>query len=361
MTGSTLKKVRVENLQPLLDDIRDKLTSGQGKILVIQTAFLGDVILVTPLLRSIKSVFPDAELTVVVIPECADVLDGMADVIILFDKREKTGRTDCWHDLIDRLRKEKYDVAFVPHRSFRSGLTAYKAGIPCRIGFKRGWASLFHTHRIAYQFNLYEGIRNLALLDVLSSHDDNGIPELNITSHESNIATDLLAELGLKEGEFVVLAPGSVWTSKRWSVDNFRQISRILEREFSLPVLAIGGSGDKQVCSAVVSIPERNTAGMLSLLGSTAVIARARFIISGDSAPAHLATAVGTRQVIIFGSTSPRFGFAPPVPTARIVETSLWCRPCSNHGRNFCPRFGSYRCLSAITPEMVINEVHDWL
>lgn len=354
MTGSTPKNEQ-------LDKIRSKLTSGQGKILVIQTAFLGDVILVTPLLRSIKSAFPNARLTVVVIPECADVLDGLADVIIPFDKREKSGRRNRWHDLIDRLRKEKFDVAFIPHRSFRSGLTAYKAGIPCRIGFKRGWASLFHTHSAVYQFNLYEGLRNLSLLDVLSSHDDNGIPELNITGRESDTTDELLAELGLKEGEFAVLAPGSVWTSKRWSVDNYRQVSRRLEQEFSLPVLAIGGDGDKQVCSAVVSRPEHNTAGMLTVLGSAAVIARARFIISGDSAPAHLATATGTKQVIIFGSTSPRFGFAPPVPTARFVQTSLWCRPCSNHGRNFCPRFGSYRCLSLISPEMVINEVHDWL
>ena len=354
MTGSIRKNEH-------LDSVRSKLTAGKGKILVIQTAFLGDVILLTPLLRSIKSAFPAAELTVVVIPGCAGVLDGMADVIIPFDKREKSGRRNRWLDLIDRLHKEKYDVAFIPHRSFRSGLTAYKAGIPCRIGFNRGWASSFHTHKVAYRFNLYEGMRNLALLDVLSSHNDNGIPELNIAGHAINTAVDLLAELGLKEGEYAVLAPGSVWTSKRWSVENYRQVSRRLEREFSLPVVAIGGNEDKQVCSEVVSRPERNTAGMLTVLGSAAVIARARFIISCDSAPAHLATAVGTRQVIIFGSTSPRFGFAPPVPSACFAEASLWCRPCSNHGRNFCPRFGSYKCLSDITPEMIFNEIQDWL
>ncbi len=338
-----------------------RIQSGKGKLVVIQTAFLGDVILVTPLLRAVRQAFPDAQLTAVVIPECSKVLHGQVDEIIIFDKRNKRKRRDLWHKLVAKLKNKNFDAALIPHRSLRSGLTALKAGIPCRIGFNRGPGSIFHTHRIAYPTGIYEGIRNLRLLAPLKLNKDNGLPVLYPTDEDFEYADKLLREAAINKGEYAVLAPGSVWASKRWSVDNYRELRRRLEGEFALPVVTIGGEADREDCSAVVSTPERNLAGMLSPLGSAVVLKDARLLISGDTAPTHIGTTMGTRQIIIFGSTAPRFGFAPPVPTARIVQVPLWCRPCSNHGRNFCPNLGRYNCLKSITPDMVIETAGDWI
>jgi len=346
---------------PIIRQAVHRLQSGKGKLVVIQTAFLGDVILVTPLLRAIRQAFPDAKLSVVVIPECSKVLHSQVDEIIIFNKRDKRKRKDQWHELIARLRSESFDAALIPHRSLRSGLTALKAGIPCRIGFKRGPGYIFHTHRIAYPTGVYEGIRNLLLLDSLSPRKDNGLPLLYPTDEDVERAEKLLSGSGINKDEYAVLAPGSVWASKRWSIDYYKELRLRLESEFSLPVIAIGGEADREECSIVVSTPERNLAGMLSPLGSAVILKYARLLVSGDTAPAHICTAMSTRQIIIFGSTAPRFGFAPPVPTARIVQFPLWCRPCSNHGRNFCPNLGRYNCLKNIKPDMVIETAGDWI
>jgi heptosyltransferase-2 len=90
-------------------------------------------------------------------------------------------------------------------------------------------------------------------------------------------------------------------------------------------------------------------------------MARARAFIGNDSAATHLATGVGARQLIIFGSTAPRFGFLPPVESARVLGLDIGCRPCTDHGRQACPRFASPRCLDQVSVEMVIKSIQDWL
>ena len=339
----------------------EKLQSGNGKILVIQTAFLGDVILITPLLRAIRKSFPKAVLSIVVIPECSSVLHNQVDEIIEFDKRDRRMVKENWKRLIKRIREGNFELALVPHRSFRSGLTAYKAGIPTRIGFSRGAGSIFNSHRVEYRRNMYEGQRNLKLLELIAPVDDTGIPELFPCEEDNENAVRALTELNLKTGKFAVFAPGSVWKSKQWLPDYYDRLRTFLEQDYSIPVVALGGMQDSDICAQVVSRAERNLAGKTTPLGSASIMAQAQFTISGDSAPAHIATAMETKQVIIFGSTHPRFGFAPPVKSARIVQIQKWCRPCSDHGRNYCPNVGSYDCLRDIKPENIIKVIRDWL
>jgi len=347
-----------------LEQVRERLSSGQGKLLVIQTAFLGDVVLITPLLRSAKRAFPRARITVLCLPECAGVLRGQVDDIITFDKRDGRNLQRHWRELILRLRGERFDVALIPHRSMRSGLTALKAGIGCRIGFNRGAGAPFHTDRVVYQPRLYEGRRNLRLLTALTGMEDpsdKGLPELAPSDEDIRLVSDILTGLGLRKGGFVVVAPGSVWATKRWPAEYYRQLADKLDGEFNLPSLAIGGAEDVEVCSRVVRDSSFNKAGELSPLQAAALMSRARLVVSGDTAPAHIATAVGAAQVIIFGSTSPRFGFAPPTPQARIAGIDLWCRPCTGHGRRHCPRWGSLKCMRRVTADMVMEIARDRL
>lgn len=341
--------------------IRERLSSGEGKLLVIQTAFLGDVILLTPLLQALRKAFPKVELSVVTIPECAEVLKGQADEIITFDKRNRKALRERWLALIDILRDRNFDIALIPHRSFRSGLTAYRAGIPVRIGFNRGNATWFLTHKVKYCFETYEGARNLELLKPLTDNTYNMLPVLLPNDAVQEKVSNILLELQLETDKFAVIAPGSVWRSKRWFEEYFRQLTKHLEVGHNLPVVTIGSKEDRETCSRIVSSPKKNFAGSSTPLQSAALMARARFLVSGDTAPAHIATAMETRQIIIFGSTTPSFGFVPDIPAVRIVQSSLWCRPCSDHGRNFCPRWGSLKCLKSVTPEMVIDVIDDWL
>ena len=345
---------------PQLKIVREKLAAGDGKLLIIQTAFLGDVILTTPLLRSVRQAFPEAKIAALTIPECEDVLLGFTDKTIVFDKRQKKDRRIQWFELIQRLRSERFDVALIPHRSIRSAITARKAGIKCRIGLMRGAGAIFHTHRVPYRRGVYEGLRNLELLAPLADVDDDGLPQLHPSDGDKRKVEEILTDLGLTDDRFVVFAPGSVWLTKRWLPEYFHQLTQRLKDEFDLQVVTIGGREDEAVCSSVGIHPNYNLAGKLSILGSAALTARSKFIISGDTAPAHIATAVGTDQVIIFGSTVPRFGFAPPTPKAHIAEIDLWCRPCTNHGRRNCP-LGHLKCMKNVTPDYVINLIRDQL
>ncbi|MCF7810278.1 glycosyltransferase family 9 protein [bacterium] len=344
-----------------IKELHKKLISERGKILVIQTAFLGDIILLTSLLQGIKKSFPDVELHVLTRPEGLNILREQSDNIIAFDKHERSKLNERWKELVVNLKNQKYDAALIPHRSFRSGMTALKAGIPIRIGFKRGLASRFMTHRIKYKFKTYEGERNLELLKVISDDDYDPLPRLIISEDDEKFTDNLLRSMRLKENEFAVLAPGSVWKSKCWSHSNYQRLSDIIENEYNLPVVTIGSREEVGICDKIVSEHNRNLAGFVNLMKSAAIVKRAKFLISGDTAPAHIATAVRTKQVIIFGSTSPCFGFAPDIPDTRIIEEKLWCRPCSDHGRNFCPNLGKYKCLENISADMVVEKVKDWL
>lgn len=335
------------------------LSRGEGSLLVVQTAFLGDVVLLTPLLRAAKKAFPTADLTALVIPQCRDVALGWVDRVITVDKRN--GGKEVWSQLLAELKRGRFAATLLPHRSVRTGMLARRAGIVVRIGFDRGGGSFLHTHRVPYTPTQYEGRRNLALLKPLAEVSDEGLPELKLTAGLSSDVDRTLAEIGVEAGRFVVIAPGSVWATKQWPPDHYRELASLLKSDYGLETVAVGGDADRDVSSRTVANVALNLAGRLTPLQSAAVMSRSRLVVSGDTAAAHLATAVGARQVVIFGSTSPRFGFLPPTPTARALGLDLWCRPCSHHGRRRCPRARSAPCLMGITPEAVAGAVRDWL
>jgi len=346
--------------QPL-EELHDRLLESGGHALLIQTAFLGDVILSTPLARAFKQAFPRAELHTLTLPQTAVVMKPWAEQLLTIDKRDRTRLKEAWEKTAAVIKDAHYDLALIPHRSWRSGRLASTAVIPVRIGFQRGSGAWFHTHRQPYQRNLYEGRRSLSILNPLIETADTGLPELQPSVEDFQVVDGFLRDLSLQNENFAVIAPGSVWFTKRWPEEHYRRLTQLLEREHGLPVTAIGGEEDRDLCVRIVSRPETCLAGRLNIMQSAALVSRARFIISGDTAPAHIATAVGTRQIIIYGSTVPEFGFAPPVETCRTAQISLWCRPCTDHGRHHCPKFGSLDCLKGISPEGVLKVARDWL
>ncbi len=335
--------------------------SEPSKILIIQTAFIGDVILVTPLIRAIKNCFPLSEICALTIPECVSIIDNQVENTIALPKKEKKNRTENLRNTIDRVKSEKFDIAFIPHRSFRSGYLAFKAGIPERIGFDRGGGRYFHTYRVPYDYNLYEGQRNLSLLKHFFPITDSGLPQVIPKEEDVKFIDRLISERHLEKAKFAVIAPGSVWRTKMWNEAYYIELIRRLTDEHGIECLLIGGKTDYALCSRIAPSEQNNLAGSLTILQSAELIRRAIFTISGDSAPAHLATAMQSRQVIIFGSTAPRFGFFPHTEKAIIAGADLWCRPCTNHGRKKCPLDNSIPCMSGINPRYILKKIEHWL
>jgi heptosyltransferase-2 len=326
---------------------------------VVQTAFLGDVVLTTPLLRVLAA--RHGPVDVVTTPAAAPLLDTHPAVrqVIRYDKR---GRDRGWRGLAAlarRLREAHYEVAYVPHRSLRSALLARWAGVPKRIGFRDGWRSLYTESRGRPKSG-HEVDRLLALAGESGAIRT---PSIGITPADHDAATAFLAseELG---PDVVALAPGSIWGTKRWP--RFPELAvRLAATAGSHAIAVVGGPDDADLADAIVeSVRDAGgraatACGRLTLRESAALIGRARLLVTNDSAPLHFAQAVGTPTVALFGPTLPSFGFGPLNPGDRTVEVSdLECRPCSRHGPAACP-LGHHRCLRDLSVERVIAAIEE--
>ncbi|HLA99974.1 MAG TPA: glycosyltransferase family 9 protein [Bacteroidota bacterium] len=333
-------------------------------ILVIQTAFPGDVVLTLPLVGRLKREIPGAAVDFLGIPASAGLLGGHPDIrrVIEFDKRGADSGARGLLRVAARLRAAAYECAIVPHRSLRSALLARLAGIPSRIGFDRSAGRFFWTSPVRYDPDAHEILRNLSLLEPLGIRSA-GIepPRLYPSAGDRTQVDNFLREnTGKEAGPLVALAPGSVWYTKRWPEDRFARVARELVRAGKTVVL-IGGPQDTELCSRIASAGGGkgivDASGKFSLLGSAELIGRSVVLVCNDSAPLHLAAAMGTRVVSVFGATIPGFGFGPTGPSDTVVETTgLSCRPCSIHGGRVCP-VGTFDCMNRIEPCRVIDAV----
>jgi len=321
--------------------------------LVIQTAFLGDVVLTTPLLSALAA--RHGPVDVVTTPVAAPLLETHPAVrkVIPYDKRGTDRGWGGVRNLAERLKRDRYARAYLPHRSLRTAALAFLARIPARIGFRGGWSFLYTEARPKPRTG-HETDRLLALAD-----DASGVypPHLRPTPEDEEAAARLI------EGAFVALAPGSIWGSKRWPY--YGELARQLADY--VPVVVVGGPDDVGLGEEIRRAAEGgegrrrvvNACGKLTLRQSAALIGRARALVTNDSAPLHLATAMGTPVVALFGPTVTEFGFGPVRPgDAALGIDGLQCRPCSSHGPPRCP-LGHHRCMRELTVPAVLAAIEE--
>lgn len=329
--------------------------------LVIQTSFLGDTVLTTPLLAQLAR---RGEVDVVATPASAALLANHPAVrtIVVYDKRGADRGLAGFLSLAQRLRHARYDVAFLAQGSLRSAALARVAGIPARIGFDTSAGRWFYTKRVAYREDLHHAARLLRLArpNGRPATGDELRPSLYPGDAERSAVDALLARHGVAAGEpLIALAPGSVWATKRWPF--YAKLAAQLESD--VRAVIVGGEDDAELARAIVAAAPRaiDATGHLSLLASAELIGRAAAIVTNDSAPLHLASAMGTPTVSIFGPTVPAFGFGPLAPKSIVVgHPGLTCRPCDRHGPQRCP-LGHFRCMRELDVEMVAEQVRSLL
>ena len=321
--------------------------------LVIQTAFLGDVVLTTPLLEVLAR--QHGPLDVVTTPAAAPLLENHPAVrdVIRYDKRRDRGIV-ALAGLARRLRHNGYDAAFLPHRSLRSALLAWLARIPRRVGFHDGWPFLYTEIR----WRAAAG-HEIDRLCALAHGEPEGKlrPSLEITEYDRKGAERLLDAERIGTG-FVALAPGSIWGSKQWPY--FPALAQALARR-GAAVIAVGSREEASLGDEVARAARAaggsgaSACGRLSLRESAALIGKAGVLVTNDSAPLHLAQAMGTPTVALFGPTVPAFGFGPRGPRdAALGVDDLRCRPCHAHGPRTCP-LGHHRCMRELRVEQVLG------
>ncbi len=321
------------------------------KILFVQTAFIGDVILSTPLPRALKTTFPNAAIDVLVIPQTAIIYRNNPDIsnIYTFDKRNIFKRVPAFLRLLLSLRRRKYDLAVSVHVSFTSSIIMLLSGVKTRVGYPR---QKLANLKPEFQKGIPVVRRSLQLMKAFTDQQFEHQTLLYPTIEESERVDSFIQERGLASNKLISIAPGSVWETKKWPAKYYSRLIALITGTGYKCVL-IGGSGDHALCESIITdsgVEAINAAGKFTLLESAVLINRSRLIVCNDSSPLHLANAVKTPVLAFFGPTVRRFGFFPYQAFDRVLEISLPCRPCGKHGHDKCPQ-GHFKCMLSIYPE----------
>ncbi len=333
-------------------------------VLVVQTSFLGDVVLTLPLISAIKERFPVGKLTLLCSPLGKELLDLHPDIdeIIIDHKR---GADSGWAGLrrkADLLSKRNFTIAICPHKSFRSALMLFLAKIPYRVGFRQSKGAMFFTYVVNRDPRRHEIERNLSILEPfgISSEECLRAPRFpdSVTSKEK--VRQLFQAAGINQRKTLVgINPGSVWPTKRWAPQYFAELILRLKRELACDVILFGGPEDNQVIGTIQELcvePVASVAGKTSVHDLPAALRACDLFVTNDSGPMHIAVAVDVPVVAIFCATTRDLGFYPYTNRAIVVEKEISCRPCGSHGGRRCP-LGTEDCIRLVHPEHVIQAV----
>ena len=329
--------------------------------LVIQTSFLGDMVLTTPLLAYLAQ---SNSVDVVSTPAAGALLANHPAVrqVISYDKRGNDRGPIGFARLAAKLASRRYAAAYMAQGSVRSGALALAARVSNRVGFATSAGQLFYTTRIAPIDNMHHAARLLSLGtgDPTRSVSRDGLRPRLYPGERERTAVDQILRGVADRDRLIAIAPGSVWATKRWPFypELARELSAVAR------IVVIGAEGDRPLMTDIAAATDGgaiDATGRLSLLASAELIGRASLLVSNDSAPLHLASAMNTPTVAIFGPTVPEFGFGPLADRAVVAgHTELACRPCDRHGPRQCP-LGHWRCMREITPIAVASLAHELL
>ena len=311
------------------------------RILIIQTAFLGDVILASPVWENLHAAYPDAQIDVVVKKGNESLLTAhpFLHQIFIFDKSQKV--KNLWN-LGKTLRSQQYDLVINLQRFASSGILTFLARGKESRGFEKNPLSYLFTKKFKHEMkpNWHEVDRNLSLISDL-------VPAPIRRPQLFPSKEDLNSIQMYQEVPYYCLAPTSVWFTKQAP----QEVWIALIEKLSAPnttIYLLGAPSDRAYLDEIVqntrSSQVLNLAGQLSLLQSAALMAGAQHNYVNDSGPLHLTSATNAPVSAFFCSTVPEFGFGPLSENATIIEVKdLDCRPCGLHGHKACPK-GHFRC-----------------
>jgi ADP-heptose:LPS heptosyltransferase len=344
-----------------INDQRPGVSRGKiiciQKFLIIQTAFIGDVVLATPLIEKLHAFFPEAQIDFLLRKGNEALLIGHPFIheVLVWDK--KIDKQKNLFRMLSRIRKNRYDKIINVQRFFATGLLTVFSGAKETIGFdKNPWSFSFSKkirHLVGGNLAVHEINRNQELI---RNFTDESVYRPKLYPSASDFA--FIEPLGTNK--FITLSPASVWFTKQFPADQW--ISFIKNIPAGLRIYLLGGPGDAALCESILEVCKQNEvivlAGKLTFLQSAALMSRAVMNYVNDSAPMHFASAMNAPVTAVYCSTIPEFGFGPLSDVRRIVEVEekLYCRPCGLHGYKECPE-GHFRCAREIKTDQLIKTI----
>ncbi|MCX6180454.1 MAG: glycosyltransferase family 9 protein [Bacteroidetes bacterium] len=325
------------------------------RILIIQTAFIGDVILATPLIENIKEKFPDCAVDVLVRKGNESLLNAHPKLnqVLIWDKSKS--KYAHLFQILAEIRKTKYDTVICVQRFFNAGFLTAFSGAKEKIGFDKNPFSFFFTRKVTHLLKegIHEVDRNLELIKhwVIEPKRQ---PALYPSRRDKENVENL------QSLPYICIAPASVWFTKQLPEEKWEELINKLTHH---QIYLLGAPSDKDLCARISGATKNKNVkmlcGELNLLESTALMAKAEMNFVNDSAPLHLASSVNAPVCAFFCSTVKEFGFYPLSDKSFIaeIEEPLDCRPCGLHGKSACPK-GHFKCGKNIDLDQVLRKLH---
>jgi heptosyltransferase-2 len=322
------------------------------KILIIQTAYIGDVILATSLIAEVKRHFPDSVIDFALRKGNESIIAPLPQVRKTYIWDKNNGKYKSLFSIIKVARSEQYDVAINIQRFFNAGLLTALSGAKLKIGFNQNPLSFFFNkkveHKIPYLLedgtHLHEVQRNYLLLEpIIEGFKMKKPNELSLTMDFTKADEEKIAGIIKEHPNYIVMAPSSVWFTKQMPKEKWIELIKAFQEKHS--IFLIGAPADKQFLSSLYIEKEHdsfstiNLAGVLSLRESAVLMKKAKRVFVNDSAPLHLASAVNAKTTSVFCSTHPNFGYTGLASDHKLIQAKkdLPCKPCGLHGKKECP------------------------
>lgn len=308
------------------------------KILIIQTAFIGDVVLSTALIEKLINYFPDAHIEFLVRKGNENLLANNPNLksVLIWDKKKSKYKN--LFQLLNTIRINEYDKVINVQRYFATGFLTAFSGAKEKIGFDSNPLSFLFTKKIKHELksnsSRHEVERNN---DLIASFTDYKLIKPKLFPSQS----DFNAIEKYNTSHYITISPTSVWFTKQFPKEKWISFINQIEEKFTIYLL--GGPDNKKECEDIrLAVKHKNIftlAGKLSFLQSAALMKSATMNFANDSAPVHFASAMNAPITAVFCSTIPAFGYGPLSDKSFIVETQkqLTCRPCGSHGKKVCP------------------------
>ncbi len=319
-----------------------------NRILIVQTAFIGDVILATPIIEKLSAFYPDAQIDFLLRKGNENLLENHPKInkVLIWAKRSKKYRS--LFQVVSFVRSRNYDCVINVQRFLAAGIITALSGAKVKVGFTKNPMSFLFNKKIRHKLiGQHETSRNLSLVRELT--DDKYVrPKL----YPSKADFEKVKEL--QTSRYLCFAPTSVWATKQFP--SLKWVELILSQDDNWTIYLLGGPADVEECEELVRMCGRenliNLSGKLSFLESAALMQGATMNYVNDSAPMHMASAMNAPTNAVFCSTIPSFGFGPLADGAKVIETDkeLACRPCGLHGKKKCP-LGHFDCSYSIQKE----------
>lgn len=335
--------------------------TAQKKILVIRTDRIGDVVLSTPVLETLRINFPSSYIAVMVSPYTRELVEGNSNVneVIIYDKDDEHRGWFSTIAFARRLARKKFDIAVMLHSTNRVNFVAFVAGIRRRIGYDRR-AGFLLTNR--FKYTKREGKKHeidycLDLLRPLGISQVSRNPYVPVRLQDIERADRLLADFGIgKADNFALINPGALSPSKRWPAERFAETADRISEEFGLNIVVVSDGKTQEMAKQVFQFARR---GHINLLGKTtlgelaALLKRAKFLVSNDSGPVHLACAIGTPVISLFGRNEQGLSIERWGPVGKFdiaLQKDAGCKECPADNCTI-----GFKCLYAITVEDVLD------